>query len=103
MELENLKDVLVILNNALKDNDFGEDNQRIKKLHNSLKNFYQELPTIIEMDKLEKEINYLEIKYDIFNELSYYFDPLYIKIKNKIHEIEIKKLREETRKKRGIK
>lgn len=64
-----------------------------------LKNIQEEIPTINKLNKLQKEIEYLEIKYDIFNELSYYFNPLYIKIKNKIHENDVKKIREKNRKK----
>lgn len=57
------------------------------------------MPTIIEIDKLKKEINYLEIKYDVFNDLSYYFDPLCMEVKKKIHGEEVKKIREEKKRK----
>lgn len=102
MEDENLKNILNILIGATKENDFGEDNQRIQNLRNLLNILQEKIPTIDEIDKLENEINYLEIKYDIFNELSYYSDPLFVTIKRRIHAEEVKKLREETRRKRGI-
>ncbi len=102
MEDENLKNILNILIEATKEYDFGEDNQRIKNLRNMLNILQEKMPTIDEIDKLEIEINYLEIKYDIFNELSYYSDPLFVTIKHRIHTEEVKKLREENRRKRGI-
>jgi len=103
MEDENLKNILNILREASKENDFGEDNKKIQNLYNSLSILQNKLPTNDEIDKLEEEINYLEIKYDIFNELSYYTAPLFVTIKRKIHTEEVKKIREENRKKRGIK
>lgn len=36
MDEENFKKLLDILANALKNNDFGEDNKKIRNLHNSL-------------------------------------------------------------------
>ena len=103
MEDENLKNILNILIEATKENDFGEDNQIIQNLRNMLNILQEKMPTIDEIDKLENEINYLEIKYDIFNELSYYSDPLFVTIRRRIHAEEVKKLREENRRKREIK
>ncbi len=102
MEDENLKSVLNILIEASKENDFGEDNKKIQNLYNSLSMLQNKLPTNDEIDELEEEINYLEIKYDIFNELSYYTAPLFVAIRRRIHTEEVKKLREENRRKRGI-
>ena len=99
---ENLKNLLNILVEATKENDFGEDNQRIQNLRNLLNLLQEKIPTIDEIDKLENEINYLEIKYDIFNDLSYYSNPLFGTIKRRIHAEEVKKLREENKRKRGI-
>lgn len=100
MTEQNLKNVLMILTNAVKENNFGEDQQKIQNLCDSLKKLQNELPTTAEIDRLEKEINYFEIKYDVFNELSYYFDSLYGEVKCRIHSEEVKKIREENRKKR---
>lgn len=102
MEDENLKNILNILVEATNENDFGEDNQKIQNLYNLLNILQEKLPTIDEIDKLENEINYLEIKYDIFNELSYYSAPLFVTIKRRIHAKEVEKLREENRRKRRI-
>lgn len=103
MEDENLKNILNILIESSKENDFGEDNKRIQNLYNLLSILQNKLPTNDEIDKLEEEINYLETKYDIFNELSYYTAPLFVTIKRKIHIEEVKKIREENRRKRGKK
>ena len=64
-----------------------------------MKDIKREIPSTAKIEKIKKDVNYLEIKYDVFNELSYYFNPIYIKIKNKIHDENIKKIREENRKK----
>ena len=101
MEKESLKQLLNLIVNVLKENNFDEDNQKIQNLYMSLSTIQDKLPTITEIDKLEKEINYLEINYDAFNELSYYSNPLFASIKKKIHDEEVKKIREENRRKRG--
>lgn len=51
---------------------------------------------------LKKIENDLEIKYEIFYELGNLFDPLYIKVNRKIHDVYVKKLRKNNRKKRDI-
>ena len=103
MEIENLNNLLITLKNVLEKNNFDEDEPKIQFLCNSLKNIRQEIPDIAQLEELKKVVNYLEVKYDEFNELSYYFNPLYIKIKNKIHDETVKKIREKNRRKRGMK
>ena len=102
MQNESLKSMISILTTAKKDNDFGEDNKIIDNLCILLKQLEIKMPTIDEINKIEKDILDLEIKYDIFNELSYYFNPLCIKIKNNIHNEEVRKIREENKTKRGV-
>lgn len=97
MEEQYLENILLILTEALKENNFGEDNKRIQNLCNLMKDLQNKITTNIEIDNLEKEINYLEIKYDIFNDLSYYFDPLCVRVKSKMHNDEVKKIREENK------
>ena len=70
MEIENLNNLLIILKNVLEKNNFDEDEQKIQFLCNSLKNIRQEIPDIAQLEELKKVVNYLEIKYDEFNELS---------------------------------
>lgn len=101
MEKESLKQLLNFIVNVLKENNFGEDEQRVQNLYTSLSTLQEKIPAIDEIDKLKKEINFLEINYDAFNELSYYSNPLFANIKKKIHDEEVKKIREENRRKRG--
>lgn len=101
MEDNNIKELLTILNNYIDKISTGEDKQKIIYSCNLLRKIQQELPNMTEIDKLKKEINNLEIKYDCFNDLSYYFDPLYIKLKKKIHNQDVKKIRENNKRKIG--
>ena len=102
MQDENLDSLLDVLANALDTNVFYEDIEKIQFLCHSLKKLYSECLSLSEVDDIKKDINYLEIKYDQFNELSYYFDPLYIKIKNMIHDENVKKIREENKRKKEV-
>ena len=95
MNSKNLTDLLKILTVAIKENVFEEDKQKIQ--------IKKELPTIDKLEKLKKIEIDLEVKYDRFNELSYYFEPLYVEIKNEIHNENIKKIREENRRKKEVK
>ena len=101
MQDENLKNIISILTIAKEKNNFGEDSNQIDDLYILLKQLETRLPTIDELTKIEKDVLDLEIKYDIFNELSYYFSPLCIKIKNDIHNEEVRKIREGNKTKRG--
>ena len=101
--MENIKSLLVILTNALEKNNFDKDKQKIEVLCNSLRDIQKKFPSIIELEEINNDVNYLETKCDDFNDLSYYFTPLYIKLKNKIHEEKVKKIREENRRKRVCK
>lgn len=102
MKSKELKNTLTILTKALEKNYFGNDIGKIHSLCNKLKNIEQKIPNLTELEELRKDIDYLEIKYDDFNDLSYYFNPLYIRIKRKIHDEVVKKIREENRRKRGM-
>lgn len=103
MDFGNSNNLITILINALEKKNFKEDEEKIKYFCKELEKIKNNLPTLAKLDELQKIKVDLEIKYDDFNELSYYFDPLYVKIKNKIHDEKIKKIREENKRKRGIK
>ncbi len=103
MNSKNLTDLLKILTVAIKENVFEEDKQKIQDFFSELKKIKKELPTIDKLEKLKKIEIDLEVKYDRFNELSYYFEPLYVEIKNEIHNENIKKIREENRRKKEVK
>lgn len=78
--------MLNVLIQVLKKNDFGEDKQKIQYLSNELKKIENQIPTYNKLEELRKIVIDLEVKYDDFNDLSYYFNPLYVKIKNTINE-----------------
>lgn len=101
MEHNKLNSILLFLANAIKSNDFGDDNAKIKNLYKELKNMQNGLPSEEKLDKLQKIEIDLEVKHDSLNELSYYFNPLYVKVKKEIHEKNAKKIREEQKRKQG--
>lgn len=102
MKNENLKQVLSILTQALEKNDFGEDKQKIQYLSSELKKIDNQILTYSKLEELKKIITDLEVKYDDFNDLSYYFNPMYVKIKSNIHARDVKKIREENKRKREM-
>lgn len=101
MEYENLNNLLNILAETLEKNEFDDDKQKIQYFYEELKKIESTLPTVDKLEELQKIEIDLETKYEIFCELHNYFDPLYIKVKNKIHSENVKKIREENRKRRG--
>ena len=103
MEFENLSRLLAILAKSLKQNDFGEDKQKVQYFCGELEKIKNNLPTIDKLEERQKIEVDLETKYEDFYEIANYFDPLYVSIKNKIHTEEVKKIREENRRKRDIK
>ena len=100
MNLNILQDLLVYLKGALNKNEFGDDEQKIKYLYNQLEKMKKNLPTIEELEELQKIGVDLEIKYDNFNDFSYYFDPLYVLVNKKIHDESVRKIREENKKRK---
>lgn len=100
---ENLKQTITIITTILDQNNFCEDKEKIQYLSNELKKIFEKKTTYRKMEELQKIVIDLEVKYDEFNELSNYFDPLYIFITKKIHEEKVKKLREENKRKRDEK
>ncbi len=103
MKNEELKQILNLLIKFIEKKDYGKDEQKIQYLYNELKKISEQIPTYSKLEELEKIVIDLEVKYDDFNDLSYYFSPLYAKIKNVIHNEEVKKIREENKRKRNLK
>lgn len=91
MKNENLKQLLAVLTQSLEKKYFGEDKTKIQYLSAQLGKIENQIPTFSKLEELKKIVNNLEVKYDDFNDLSYYFDPLYVEIKNNIHADEVKK------------
>lgn len=102
MENENSKQLLLILKQALEKNNVVEDISKIQHLIRELENIENKIFSCKKLEELKKIITDLEVKYDDFNELSYYFNPLYANINNKIHNEEVKKIREENKRKRDV-
>ena len=102
MKNENLERLLEALTQSLEKKEFGGDKTRIQFLSDELGKIENQIPPFTKLEELNKIVNDLEVKYDDFNDLSYYFDPLYVEIKNNIHAEEVKKLREENKRKREI-
>lgn len=92
-----------IFNTNFRKNDFNEDKQIIQYLFKELEKLEHQLPTDNKLEELKKIVIDLGIKYDDFNDLVYYFDPLYVKIKQTIHEEKVKEIREENKRKRNEK
>ena len=103
MKSDSLKQILAFLTRILEKNDFNEDKQIIQYLFKELEKLEHQLPTDNKLEELQKIVIDLEIKYDDFNDLVYYFDPLYVKIKKTIHKEKIKEIREENKRKRDEK
>ena len=103
MKSESLKQILAFLTRILEKHDFNEDKQIIQYLFKELEKLEHQLPTDNKLEELQKIVIDLEIKYDDFNDLVYYFDPLYVKIKKTIHEEKVKEIREENKRKRSEK
>lgn len=97
-----LNDLLLFLTNTINKYDFADDEQKIKYFYDELQKLEIELPSIEKLDKLKKIEIDLEVKYEFFNELNIYFDPIYIEIKNQIHKEKVDKLRNENKRKRAI-
>ena len=57
----------------------------------------EELEELEDMKKMEQD---LELKYDSLLDFNYYFDPFTVLVKKKIHENEVRKLRENYRRNR---
>jgi hypothetical protein len=100
MEQKNIDKILQILNNFLKSNNNHKENLMIQNLATKLTNLKFDSVNLGELEKIEKDIVYLDTTYDEFNELSNYFDPIYITLKKNIHKNEVEKIREENRRKK---
>lgn len=99
---KNLNNLLLFLTTTMNEFDFGNDEYKVKYFFDELQKLKNKLPTIEELEKFQKIEIDLEVKYDIFNELDNYFNPVYIEIKDRIHKEMIDKLRNENKIKRYI-
>ena len=97
MNSEELENLLEFLTNVQNNYDFGDN--EVMHLCNELKKLENELPTFDKLEEIRRLEVDLETKYECFYELNNYFDPFYISMKKKIHDVYVRNLREENRKK----
>lgn len=83
---EELNNILQFIKNVQDNNNLGKDKIKLKHLYKELSKIQKKLPSEKRLEEIQRLEIDLEIKHDCLNELSYYFDPLYIKIKNTIHK-----------------
>lgn len=95
---EELNNILQFIKNVQDNNNLGKDKIKLKHLYKELSKIQKKLPSEKWLEEIQRLEIDLEIKHDCLNELSYYFDPLYIKIKNTIHKKNVEKLRNKNKK-----
>lgn len=100
MNTENLSKTMQFLASIIKSNYPINEKEKLKYLYNELENIKNKLPTEEKINELRKIVIDLEVKYDVLNEFSYYFDPFYVEVKRKIHEEYVKEIREKNKEKR---
>lgn len=90
---KDLKSNLDIIIRKLEVQNYEQDNEQIGYLSNELKKLGKKLPTMESLEKIHKILTNLEIKYDEYNDLSYYFNPVYVSVKKIIHQEVVQKLK----------
>ncbi len=106
VDSESLNKIVIILDNLLKNDKYSDDFDLIENLKNKINNFIcsKKMFDLQVIDYIKEKLYYLEEKYKDIFDLTYYYDPIYITIKNNIHKKEIENLRKEQReKKEGLK
>lgn len=90
-----LDKIVIILDNLLKNDKYIDDFNLIENLMNKINELicYKEMFNLQVIDYINEKFYYLEEKYDDIFDLTYYYDPVYISIKNNIHKKEIEDLR----------
>ena len=106
MNNEIINNIKNIIDNLLKEdkyfNEYNLLNELIEKI-NYLANNKDKI-TLEYLDYIKEKFNYLEQNYNEIFDLTYYFDPIYIELKNNIHKREVSKIREKQKnKKEGLK
>ena len=86
--------------NIIKNSSVNDD--RVELLKDSISSI-DYIANVDALDTIMKVVTSLDQTYEEFVDLLYYFDPVYIYVKEKIKEQEIKKLREKVKEEREIK
>lgn len=93
--------MLDILKHLVNDNQYDDDFTLIQDLIKQINSILNDDNITNDfLDKMDKDLNYLDQKYDDLFDLINLFDPIYVELKKKNHINYVEKLREENRKKR---
>ena len=93
--------MLDILEHLVNDNQYDDDFTLIQDLIKRINSILNDDNITNDfLDKMDKDLNYLDQKYDDLFDLINLFDPIYVELKKKNHINYVEKLREENRKKR---
>lgn len=102
MNHQNIKKLTNMLKDMQEHQKYQDDLNVITELYikiGELQN-YQRTTTMIILDEIRNQIQYLDMKYDDVYDLVNLYDPIYIDCKKEIKKRNVKKIREENRKKR---
>ena len=101
---ESLAKIVIILDNLLKNDKYSNDFDLIENLKSKINDLicYKEMFDLQVIDYIKEKLYYLEEKYNDIFDLTYYYDPIYISIKNNIHKKEIADLRKKQRKRKKV-
>ncbi|MBR6948944.1 MAG: hypothetical protein IKH54_02010 [Bacilli bacterium] len=101
---ESLAKIVIILDNLLKNDKYSNDFDLIENLKSKINDLicYKEVFDLQVIDYIKEKLYYLEEKYNDIFDLTYYYDPIYITIKNNIHKKEIADLRKKQRKRKKV-
>lgn len=101
---ESLAKIVIILDNLLKNDKYSNDFDLIENLKSKINDLicYKEMFDLQVIDYIKEKLYYLEEKYNDIFDLTYYYDPIYITIKNNIHKKEIADLRKKQRKRKKV-
>lgn len=101
---ESLAKIVIILDNLLKNDKYSNDFDLIENLKSKINDLicYKEMFDLQVIDYIKEKLYSLEEKYNDIFDLIYYYDPIYITIKNNIHKKEIADLRKKQRKRKKV-
>ena len=96
-----LNKMIKILNSIKDDKQYSNDNILICDLIRQINNILNGDRDITDefLDEVDKDLNYLNQKYEDLFDLNNLFDPIFFELKRENHINYVKKLREENRKK----
>ena len=97
---KNLNDILDFIIEFIEKNSDNVDILKVKKLYNDLFLLKNTKINLTQLETINREVENLETTNNYFMELSNYFDPIYTYFKKEIHIDDVKKIREENRKKK---